>query len=357
MLIGTLAALFAAPPTFAQPPIAAKKAEAQRVFAQVQALDSSLGIADERMNLANLRLAQVRHDLAVNQHELTVARKNLKSSQQMIAERLVTLYTSPQTSTLEVILGATNLDDVLARVDSANKVSSLDADVLNQVNTFRTAVVRHAAVLATARAAAKRLLAQRAAERQSVAGQLAQRRTLLSSINGQIASLEAAQAAAEAQAAAAARAQAATNQATVQAALSGTVVGAFATTPEGASVVPPSPYQGVVGVALSYLGTPYVWAGAAPGGFDCSGLVMYAYAQFGVSLPHSSYAMWGYGVQVPTDQLEPGDILFFEGLGHVGIYIGNGEFVDAPHTGDVVKVEPLWGSWGAASLVGARRII
>ena len=84
---------------------------------------------------------------------------------------------------------------------------------------------------------------------------------------------------------------------------------------------------------------------------------MYAYAQFGVSLPHSSYAMWNYGVPVPSDQLEPGDILFFEGLGHVGIYIGNGEFVDAPHTGDVVKVEPLWGSWGAASLVGARRII
>ena len=360
MLLGILAALLAAPAAFAQSPISAKRAEAQAVFAQVQALDASLGVADERMNLANLRLAQVRHDLAVNQHELTVARKNLKRSQQMIADRLVTLYTSPQTSTLEVILGATNLDDVLARVDTANKVSSLDADVLNQVNTFRTAVKRHAVVLANARAAAKRLLAQRAAESRSVASQLGQRRALLSSINGQIAALEAAQAAQAARelqaAAAAARAQAATNQETVQSALTGSLAGAFAT-PQGAAVVPSSPYQGVVGVALSYLGTPYVWAGAAPGGFDCSGLVMYAYAQFGVSLPHSSYAMWGYGVQVPTDQLEPGDILFFEWLGHVGIYIGNGEFVDAPHTGDVVKVESLWGSWGASSLVGARRIV
>ena len=105
--------------------------------------------------------------------------------------------------------------------------------------------------------------------------------------------------------------------------------------------MPPSSYSGVVGVAMQYLGTPYVWAGASPGGFDCSGLVMYAYSQVGVSLPHSSYAMWGDGVAVPKDQLQPGDIVFFDGLGHVGIYIGGGEFVHAPHTGTVVQVSSL----------------
>ena len=94
----------------------------------------------------------------------------------------------------------------------------------------------------------------------------------------------------------------------------------------------------------------------SPGGFDCSGLVMYAYQQVGVSLPHSSYAMWNYGVPVSPSQLEPGDLVFFDGLGHVGIYIGGGEFVHSPHTGDVVKVSSLYGGYGG-SLVGARRIL
>jgi cell wall-associated NlpC family hydrolase len=107
-------------------------------------------------------------------------------------------------------------------------------------------------------------------------------------------------------------------------------------------------------VALSYLGTPYVWGGASPGGFDCSGLVMYAYAQVGVSLPHSSYALWNVGVSVPRDQLAPGDLVFFSGLGHMGMYIGGNQFVHAPHTGDVVKVSSMDSHSG---YVGARRVV
>jgi cell wall-associated NlpC family hydrolase len=108
---------------------------------------------------------------------------------------------------------------------------------------------------------------------------------------------------------------------------------------------------------MQYLGTPYVWAGAAPGGFDCSGLVMYAYQQVGVSLPHSSYAMWDYGVPVSRDQLEPGDIVFFDGLGHVGLYVGGGDFIQAPQTGDVVKISSLDEGYYASNYVGARRIL
>jgi cell wall-associated NlpC family hydrolase len=354
--LGIVAALVAVAPAVAQPPISAKRAEAARVLAQVQQLDTSLGRADERVNLANIRLAQVQHDLVVNRRELIVAKHNLKRSQQAIAQRLVTLYTSPQTSTLEVILGASNLDDMLTQVDTANRISSLDTEVLSQVNTFKSAVRRHGLALAKARAATRRLVAQRAAERRSIASQLGERRRLLSSINGEIATLEAEQQARELALARQAQAQINAAQADTQQNLASTVVGAFASTPEGATVVPPSQYSGAVGVAMSFLGTPYVWAGAGPGGFDCSGLVMYSYEQVGVSLPHSSYAMWNYGVPVSPDQLEPGDLVFFDGLGHVGIYIGGGAFVHAPHTGTVVQVSSLSGSYGA-SFVGARRIL
>ena len=104
---------------------------------------------------------------------------------------------------------------------------------------------------------------------------------------------------------------------------------------------------------MRYLGTPYVWGGASPSGFDCSGFTMYVYAQVGVSLPHSTYAQYGMGVAVSRSQLQPGDLVFLYGLGHVGIYIGGGQYIHAPHTGDVVKISSL----PTSGYVGARRIL
>jgi cell wall-associated NlpC family hydrolase len=111
----------------------------------------------------------------------------------------------------------------------------------------------------------------------------------------------------------------------------------------------------VVSIALRYLGIPYRWAGASPSGFDCSGFVMYVYGQVGVSLPHNGAQLWGLGRFVPRHRIAPGDVVFFNGLGHVGIYIGGGRFVHSPHTGDVVKISHLSEGWYSSSYVGARR--
>jgi hypothetical protein len=92
---------------------------------------------------------------------------------------------------------------------------------------------------------------------------------------------------------------------------------------------------------MAQLGKPYVWAAAGPDAFDCSGLVVYAFAAFGVSLPHSTYALWNMGVYFSRDQLQPGDLVFFDALGPMGIYIGGGQFIHAPHTGDVVKISSM----------------
>jgi cell wall-associated NlpC family hydrolase len=355
VLIGALAACLAAGPAFASPPssLSSKRAEAAQVENEINVLNGNLDKADELLNLANLRLTTVRHDIVQNQHALRVARHNLARSRQSVAKRLVSLYTSPETSssTLELILGAKNLDDILSQLDNAHRLSSLDSQVVNEVINLEASVKQHAHALADEQRQVTQLVAQRREQERAIEVRVGERRNLLSSLNGEIAQLV--HQAQEAQIISAQRArQIAGEQNDGTAA-----VGASIDTPDGATIVPPSNYSGVVSIALSYQGVPYVWGGSTPSGFDCSGLVMYAYAQVGVSLPHSSYAMWNYGVAVPKDQLEPGDIVFFDDLGHVGLYIGGGLFVDAPHTGTVVQVASLDSGWYAETYVGARRIL
>jgi cell wall-associated NlpC family hydrolase len=117
---------------------------------------------------------------------------------------------------------------------------------------------------------------------------------------------------------------------------------------------------GVVSIALQYLGIPYKWGGTSPAtGFDCSGLVQYVFAQAGISLPHYTVSQWKYAGAVPVakNQLRPGDLVFFNGLDHVGIYLGYGDFIDAPHTGASVEIDSLSESWFASRYDGARRIV
>jgi cell wall-associated NlpC family hydrolase len=114
--------------------------------------------------------------------------------------------------------------------------------------------------------------------------------------------------------------------------------------------------QIAVQTAESELGKPYQWGAAGPDTFDCSGLTMYSYAQAGISLPHYTGDQWNQGRHVSQGELQPGDLVFFEkSLGHVGIYIGNGNFIHAPHTGDVVKISSLSG-WYQSEYAGAVRL-
>jgi cell wall-associated NlpC family hydrolase len=111
-----------------------------------------------------------------------------------------------------------------------------------------------------------------------------------------------------------------------------------------------------VTIAERYLGVPYVWGGASPSGFDCSGLVMYVYAQLGIELPHFAAAQYRAGRHVSMHDLRRGDLVFFDGLDHVGIYVGGGRFIHAPHTGDHVRISSLASGWYAENYVGATRV-
>jgi cell wall-associated NlpC family hydrolase len=128
-----------------------------------------------------------------------------------------------------------------------------------------------------------------------------------------------------------------------------------------AALEPPQPKKqpegrpAVVKIALRYLGVPYRWSGASPSGFDCSGFVMYVYSRVGVQLPHNAAMQYGVGRPVSRDHLLPGDAVFFSGLGHAGIYVGQGRFVHSPQSGEVVKISRLGEGWYRSTYYGARR--
>jgi NlpC/P60 family len=132
-------------------------------------------------------------------------------------------------------------------------------------------------------------------------------------------------------------------------------------------LTPAAQENAVVSIASRYLGVPYTWGGARPKtGFDCSGLVQYVFAQIGVALPHYAAGQWYSpdAVWVRPYRLQPGDLVFFVGAdgtraapGHVGIYVGDGYLIDAPHTGAFVRIDSLDGRWFANNWVGAKRIV
>jgi peptidoglycan DL-endopeptidase CwlO len=364
VFLAATAAIFlvAVGPASADGTIASKQAQAQEVLSKVQQLYSDQERAAEAYNYAGMQLKQIDADLQLNGKNLVAAKNSLAHSQQAIATRVRELYVKGDgDSTLEVLLGSTSLEDVVNRLDAIQRVSSQDSRILSAVKRYKKEVLQRRSQLQDARAKQADLVQQRAQQKQAIEGQIAEQNQLLSTIKGQIKQLKIEEQQRQAQLAAQARARAeairlaaerAQHQAAAQAA-----VNAAHVEPGFNPDVPAPQYGSVVSIAMQYLGVPYVWGGASPStGFDCSGFVMYVFAQIGVSLPHHAASQYNYGVPVSRDQLAPGDLVFFDGLGHVGIYIGNGQFIHAPHTGDVVKISSLYEDWYSATYYGARRL-
>ncbi len=357
------ALLLAVGPASADPSIQSKQEQAQAILGELDQLDMDLAQSIESYNYANVELDRLDGELELNAKHLVAARKSLNVAQRRIAERLRDLYVHGEgDSTLEVILGAQSLDDIITRLDAINRVSAQDTRILREVKRYRSEVETRRAKLKDARSDQARIVSERAAQKASIESQLAERQQLYESVKDEIAELqaEARQRQALLEAQARQRLQAAQQAAAVAYTAPSTSSydepTAGLEVPTGAAPPDGSRASQVVAIALQYLGVPYVWGGSSPSqGFDCSGLVSYVYAQIGISLPHHARSMYSYGVPVSYGELQPGDLVFFSGLSHMGMYIGGGQFIHAPHTGDVVRIASM--SERSGSYVGARRVL
>ena len=341
--------------------VSSKRAQAQAILAEVQQLDMDLASTIEAWNYANIELDRIDVDLESNARHLVAAKRSLVIAQTRIEKRLRDLYVNGSgDSALEVLLGASSLDDVISRLDAIDRVSHQDAKVLSAVKQFRREVETHRASLQDARADQARIVAERAAQKSSIESSLAERERLLSSVKAEIVQLQAEERARQARIAAEARARLQAEQLAALQAQNTAVDSTFTADPVIGVAPPPDGTKAsqVIAIAMQYLGIPYVWGGASPSqGFDCSGLTSYAFAQMGIYLPHHAASQFNYGTPVSREDLQPADLVFFNGLGHMGMYIGGGQFIHAPHTGDVVKISSLYDGWYSSTWVGARRVL
>ena len=371
--VGALVVLVSAVGASADRSIKDKRAQAQEIIGQIQVIDEEVGAAAERWNGANIELSSLTTQLAQTRRDVVRARALYKVAQRRAAERLRTLYVEGKSdSMLEVLLGARTLDDVVTRIDASQRIAQQDARIAREARVLRAEVIEREEQLAREQKKQIAVVEDLEAEKQAIEAKLAERKRLLSSVEDEIARLQAAeqrrqaelrsQAQLDLQRQARARAQATQATPTSSASAPASSDAFSGAEPASDDYTPPpadaSKGAQVVAIAMQYLGVPYVWGGADPSvGFDCSGLTMYVYAQIGISLPHYAAAQYRMGVPVSKDQLQPGDLVFFRNLSHMGMYVGGGNFIQAPRTGDVVKISSLSEPYYVSTWVGARRVL
>ncbi|MDX6597754.1 MAG: peptidoglycan DL-endopeptidase CwlO [Gaiellales bacterium] len=339
------------------------KAQANRVWEQIQSDGQRLEATIERYNGATLRLQQTMGRIHENEVRLSVARVNLGKAHHALNISLINAYKNPQPDPLQAALQARNFGQVLEQFALLDRAQSYNASILTDIRDYRKDVDSSQRVLNRERNTRRDTVAELAslkgqiqssiaADKQRYTGLRAKVRRLIE--ERRLAEIAASKRIAEQQRklqAAAATQAVAVNDIGGVGSTSNTPSSSSSSSSPGVSAALPSPSttgESAANIALGELGTPYSWGGAAPGGFDCSGLVSWAYGQAGHGgLPHFTGALWNSGTHISSQSdLAPGDLVFFHGLGHVGIYIGGGNFVHAPHTGDVVKISNLAGYSG-----------
>jgi peptidoglycan DL-endopeptidase CwlO len=357
VVLTALLATLAAVPTAGADPIKDKRAEAQQAEAQLNDLYAQQDKAVEAYDAAHAKLAKVNSQIRSNHALLVAAKQNLAEARAQLASLVVSAYKGDDQDAAMYVLAAQSFTDLVDRVDVLNRTSHDESSILHRVTVAEHQVAHRQALLRTERVQARKLVRKAEAAKRRAAALISSQQAKISNLKAQINQLvgeRKARLAREARRrAAAARAAAAAQQPVTPSPAPAPVA------PPSGAPAPPANSVGAqaVQIAMGELGVPYVWGGASPSGFDCSGLTMWVYAQLGIHLDHYTGSQWMAGPHVPYDQLAPGDLVFFEpDIGHVGIYIGNGEFIHAPHTGTVVQISSLSDSWYAAEYQGAVRV-
>ena len=364
LLFGSGLSSASAAPTNAA--ISAKRVQVDAASKKADQLSTDLEMRGEELAQVEDAVAKTRQQMTATQADLEQADIDVNHAEALLGHRASSIYRNGPVDMVSVFVGATNFQDFITRLDLMRRIGQSDASIVATVKDAKGRVLTAKRTLETRQAEQLALRAQARGKQAEVAQAYRTQQAFIGGLTGELKALMAAErkrlerlaAEAAAKAAKAAQAQAARNA-------------ARAGTNSRLHSLPFNPgklgnsHADAVAVAKSCLGVKYVWGGTTPAGFDCSGLMLYSYDKIGIHLPRTSRAQFRAGAYIaPTrlDLLEPGDLVFFAVGGdpnrihHVGMYIGGGDFIHAPETGQLVQISSLNGRIASrADYVGACR--
>jgi cell wall-associated NlpC family hydrolase len=305
-------------------PISEKKARLRVVESRLDDVYTKSEIAVEKYAQASSQLDTVNQQIDENQRQLELAKRNLQTANNQLKARAENIYKTRDVGIVDVIFAADTFDDLISQLDLMERLGNSDVDTVRSIAAYRRDIKDRRVKLESDQKAAARLVAEREEHKNELLALEAKLERLTRGIKSEIKRLREA-----AERAARLAAQSSWNGITPP------------------PVDPNSPgHPEIVTIAQRYFGVPYVWGGAGPSGFDCSGLTMYCYAQVGIHMYHGATVQQQQSTPVALGDMRPGDLVFFGNASfshHVAIYAGGGAVIEAPHTGDVVRYGALNG--------------
>ncbi|NMM61633.1 glycoside hydrolase [Clostridium sp. P21] len=331
----TLSGPVFAAPTSTNPQIAQVQQQKQDLETKVEKLDNQITEIMKQIDGNKKSIEKTTADIKATQLELTNAENSIKGQQDVFNKRVRAMYINGADSYLGVILESDNLSDFISRVDTVKKIVGFDEKVINDLKQKKDTISKKKEALNNEN---NKLLALKADNEKKLASfnnTRSEQKNLIASLDAKEKALKAADV-----------------QANSLVASAQSQVERYSAASPALSRGASSSASAIVAYASNFQGVPYAWGGNGPSSFDCSGFTCYVFAHFGISLPRIASEQQGVGQYVSRDQLQPGDLVFFGSPAHhVGIYVGNGCMIHAPHTGDVVKISELHSDFS-----GGRRV-
>lgn len=352
--------------------LSAAQKKSSQLQADIQKIDDQIEKNMSQIDSLNGKISDTQKSMVQTQSNIQASEDEIKTEKELYDKRVKAMYVDGVNGYISVLFDSKNLSDFLSKTEIIEKVTQADNVIIDELKqeeqdlqdkkdklsqdkkslvAFQEDSSKKLADSNQKKAAEIPMIAESQSEVSQYTTATASQKAEIDSINNKIsnaATVATAAQAAQKRAVIAATAQTTDNASNSSASVTQAPAQAAVQTTHGGDVI---------SFAESFVGVPYVWGGESPSGFDCSGLMQYVYAHVGVSIPRTSEAQFNVGTPVSESNLQPGDLVFFEmasdGPGHVGMYIGNGLMIQAPHTGANVFVSPLSGNGG---FCGARRV-